>query len=172
MGGVGNSHGIGLSFEETPAPTVKPAEGRVAIREGRVVTVGHAVLSVPGVTGVRLKDTYYVPPDGPDPLTHFPISMESEPIDAARRKYGRAELCLGAGEPHGPARALRARDQFVLLEGFRTLQHPRKERVHPWADAQGLSGDTERRGGEPNIFAHEDGVSEQPITCTEKSAWR
>ena len=31
---VGISHGIGLSFEETPAPTIKPVEGRVPVRRG------------------------------------------------------------------------------------------------------------------------------------------
>jgi Xaa-Pro dipeptidase len=73
---VGISHGIGLAFEETPAPTIKPAEGRVAVREGMVLTVGHAVLSVPGVGGVRLEDTYHILRDGPVPLTDFPIGLQ------------------------------------------------------------------------------------------------
>jgi len=72
---VGISHGIGLAFEETPAPTIKPAEGRVVVREGMVLTVGHAVLSVPGVGGVRLEDTYQILPDGPALLTEFPIGL-------------------------------------------------------------------------------------------------
>ncbi len=73
---VGISHGIGLAFEETPAPTIRPAEGRVAVREGMVLTLGHAVLSVPGVGGVRLEDTHQILPDGPAPLTHFPIGLQ------------------------------------------------------------------------------------------------
>jgi len=72
---VGISHGIGLSFEETPAPTIKPAEGRVAVREGMVLTVGHTVLSVPGLGGVRLEDTYHVSPEGLVPLTDFPTEL-------------------------------------------------------------------------------------------------
>ena len=72
---VGISHGIGLSFEETPAPTIKPAEGRVPVREGMVLTVGHTVLSVPGVGGVRLEDTYHVSPQGLVPLTDFPTEL-------------------------------------------------------------------------------------------------
>jgi Xaa-Pro aminopeptidase len=72
---VGISHGIGLSFEETPAPTIKPAEGRVPVRKGMVLTVGHTVLSVPGVGGVRLEDTYHVSPQGLVPLTDFPTEL-------------------------------------------------------------------------------------------------
>ncbi|MCX6626656.1 MAG: M24 family metallopeptidase, partial [Candidatus Solibacter sp.] len=73
---VGISHGIGLSFEETPAPTIKPAEGRVPVREGMVLTVGHTVLSVPGLGGVRFEDTYQVSPQGLVSLTDFPTELE------------------------------------------------------------------------------------------------
>ena len=69
---VGISHGIGLAFEETPAPTIKPADGMVALQAGMVLTIGHAVLSVPGVGGVRVEDTYHLLPEGPVPLTVFP----------------------------------------------------------------------------------------------------
>jgi Xaa-Pro dipeptidase len=73
---VGISHGIGLSFEETPAPTIKPAEGRVPVREGMVLTIGHTVLSVPGLGGVRFEDTYHVAPQGLVLLTGFPTELE------------------------------------------------------------------------------------------------
>jgi Xaa-Pro aminopeptidase len=72
---VGISHGIGLSFEETPAPTIKPAEGRVPVREGMVLTVGHTVLSVPGLGGVRIENTYHISPRGPVALTDFPAEL-------------------------------------------------------------------------------------------------
>ena len=72
---VGISHGIGLAFEETPAPTIKPADGMVAIQAGMVLTIGHAVLSVPGVGGVRVEDTYHILPDGPVSLTPFPVDL-------------------------------------------------------------------------------------------------
>jgi Xaa-Pro aminopeptidase len=72
---MGISHGIGLAFEEIPAPTIKPAEAKVAVREGMVLTVGHSVLSIPGVGGVRLEDTYHVSPSGPAPLTSFPVGL-------------------------------------------------------------------------------------------------
>ncbi len=72
---MGISHGIGLAFEEIPAPTIKPAEAKVAVREGMVLTVGHSVLSIPGVGGVRLEDTYHISPSGPVPLTSFPVGL-------------------------------------------------------------------------------------------------
>lgn len=67
----GFSHSIGLSFEETPAPTISPGDSGIEIREGMTLTVGHSVLSVPGVGGVRLEDTFYVSGEGADPLTDY-----------------------------------------------------------------------------------------------------
>jgi len=72
---VGISHGIGLAFEETPAPTIKPADGMVALQAGMALTIGHAVLSVPGVGGVRVEDTYHLLSEGPVPLTPFPVGL-------------------------------------------------------------------------------------------------
>ncbi len=72
---MGISHGIGLTFEETPAPTIKPADGLVILQAGMVLTIGHAVLSVPGVGGVRVEDTYLLLPEGPVPLTQFPVDL-------------------------------------------------------------------------------------------------
>jgi Xaa-Pro aminopeptidase len=67
----GFSHSIGLSFEETPAPTIAPGDSGMQIREGMTLTVGHSVLSVPGVGGVRLEDTFYVSGEGAAPLTEY-----------------------------------------------------------------------------------------------------
>ena len=75
---MGISHGIGLAFEEIPAPTIKPAEAKVAVHEGMVLTVGHSVLSIPGIGGVRLEDTYHVSPTGPVSLTRFPVGLTVE----------------------------------------------------------------------------------------------
>lgn len=56
---AGISPGIGLGFEETPAPTIHPGHAGYPLRERMGLTVGHSVLSVPGVGGVRLEDTYF-----------------------------------------------------------------------------------------------------------------
>lgn len=71
----GISHSIGLSFEETPAPTIHPGHAGLPVREGMTLTVGHSVLSVPGIGGVRLEDTFYISADGPTPLTSFPSEL-------------------------------------------------------------------------------------------------
>ena len=56
----GISHSIGLDFEEMPRPTIHPADSRVELREGMTMTVGHSVLSVPGIGGVRIEDTFHL----------------------------------------------------------------------------------------------------------------
>ncbi len=72
----GISHSIGLGFEETPAPTIHPGDSAIKISEGMVLTVGHSVLAVPGIGGVRLEDTFQITADGPILLTRFPTDLE------------------------------------------------------------------------------------------------
>ena len=72
---AGISHSIGLSFEETPAPTIQPADSGIQICEGMTVTVGHPVLSVPGTGGVRLEDTFHISEGKAQPLTVFPSGL-------------------------------------------------------------------------------------------------
>lgn len=73
----GISHGIGLTFEETPMPTIHPGDSAVTIAENMTLTVGHSVLSVPGIGGVRLEDTYLVTAEGAEPLTTFGTDLET-----------------------------------------------------------------------------------------------
>lgn len=63
--GVG--HGVGLEIHEAPM-LLRASEGAVA--EGNVVTIEPAVY-LPGRFGVRLEDTVWVGPDGPERLTNF-----------------------------------------------------------------------------------------------------
>ena len=72
---AGISHSIGLSFEETPAPTIHPGDSGIQICDGMTVTVGHPVLSVPGTGGVRLEDTFYISEGKAHPLTVFPSEL-------------------------------------------------------------------------------------------------
>ena len=71
----GISHSIGLGFEESPAPTIHLTDATMQILEGMTLTVGHSVLSVPGVGGVRIEDTFYIKSDGPEALTTFPAEL-------------------------------------------------------------------------------------------------
>ncbi len=73
---AGISHSIGLSFEETPAPTIHPGDSGIQISDGMTVTVGHPVLSVPGTGGVRLEETFHISGGIAKPLTAFPTELE------------------------------------------------------------------------------------------------
>jgi Xaa-Pro aminopeptidase len=72
----GISHGIGLRFEETPATTILPQHRTVELREGMTMTIGHTILAVPGVGGVRFEDVFRVTPDGGEALHPYPIDWE------------------------------------------------------------------------------------------------
>jgi Xaa-Pro dipeptidase len=69
----GIGHGLGLRFEETPAPTILPPHKSVPLRAGMTMTIGHPVLAVPGFGGVRHEDVYRVTPNGGEPLAPYPI---------------------------------------------------------------------------------------------------
>ena len=65
----GISHGIGLDFEEKPRPTIHQADAQVELCGSMTLTVGHSVMSVPGIGGVRIEDTFFLKEDGVERLT-------------------------------------------------------------------------------------------------------
>jgi Xaa-Pro aminopeptidase len=69
----GIGHGIGLRFEEPPAPTIIPPHKNMPLAEGMTVTIGHPVLAIPGFGGARFEDVYRLGAGGPDPLVDYPI---------------------------------------------------------------------------------------------------
>jgi Xaa-Pro aminopeptidase len=69
----GLGHGIGLRFEERPAPTIIPPHKSIPLEEGMTVTIGHTVLAIPGFGGVRFEDVYRVGSAGATPLAEYPI---------------------------------------------------------------------------------------------------
>jgi Xaa-Pro dipeptidase len=69
----GIGHGIGLRFEEPPAPTIIPPHRQLPLAEGMTVTIGHPVLAIPGFGGARFEDVYRLTADGPQPLAEYPI---------------------------------------------------------------------------------------------------
>jgi Xaa-Pro dipeptidase len=69
----GIGHGIGLRFEEPPAPTIIPPHRSLPLVEGMTVTIGHPVLAIPGFGGVRFEDVYRLGAEGPQPLAEYPI---------------------------------------------------------------------------------------------------
>jgi Xaa-Pro aminopeptidase len=72
----GISHGIGLRFEETPASTIIKQHQNVQLQEGMTITIGHTILAIPGVGGVRNEDVYLVTPKGAQILFPYPASVE------------------------------------------------------------------------------------------------
>jgi Xaa-Pro aminopeptidase len=72
----GIGHGIGLRFEEPPAPTIIPPHKGLPLLEGMTITIGHPVLAIPGFGGARFEDVYRLGAGGPEPLFEYPI----EPI--------------------------------------------------------------------------------------------
>jgi Xaa-Pro dipeptidase len=72
----GISHGIGLRFEEKPASTIIKQHRNVVLQEGMTVTIGHTILAIPGIGGVRNEDVYQIEPDGCKVLFPYPTSIE------------------------------------------------------------------------------------------------
>ncbi len=68
----GIGHGLGLRFEETPAPTILPPHKGIPLREGMTMTIGHTVLAIPGFGGVRYEDVYRVTGAGGEMLRPYP----------------------------------------------------------------------------------------------------
>jgi Xaa-Pro aminopeptidase len=69
----GISHGIGLRFEENPASTIIPAHSKTKLGENMTITVGHTILAVPGVGGVRFEDVLRITNDGGEILHSYPL---------------------------------------------------------------------------------------------------
>ncbi|MDF1665768.1 MAG: Xaa-Pro peptidase family protein [Planctomycetota bacterium] len=69
----GISHGIGLRFEETPASTIQRTHRNIPIKEDMTLTIGHTILAIPGVGGVRHEDIYRVTKEGGVALYPYPI---------------------------------------------------------------------------------------------------
>jgi Xaa-Pro dipeptidase len=71
----GIAHGIGLRFEETPAPTIIKGHRRQPLQEGMTMALGHTILAVPGVGGARMEDVYRVTTGGGEILVPYPIDQ-------------------------------------------------------------------------------------------------
>ena len=69
----GVSHGIGLRFEENPASTIIPAHRKTQLRADMTMTIGHTILAIPEIGGVRFEDVYRVTEGGGVILHDYPV---------------------------------------------------------------------------------------------------
>ena len=65
----GPVHGVGLEFEEWPHPSHYGGHGQLEIGENWTLAIGHSILPVKGVGGVKFEDTVVVTTEGAKSLT-------------------------------------------------------------------------------------------------------
>lgn len=65
----GYIHGVGLEAEEYPHPSHYPQHGELVLKANMTVSVGHAVLAVPGIGGYRREDVIRITDSGCEVLT-------------------------------------------------------------------------------------------------------
>ena len=65
----GYIHGVGLESEEYPHPSHYPQHGEIMLKPNMTVSVGHAVLAVPGLGGYRREDVVRITDHGCEVLT-------------------------------------------------------------------------------------------------------
>ena len=63
-------------FEEKPASTIIKPHRDVELQEGMTVTIGHTILAISGIGGVREEDVYRVEEGGCKILFPYPASTE------------------------------------------------------------------------------------------------
>lgn len=65
----GYIHGVGLEAEEYPHPSHYPQHGEIVLKPNMTVSIGHAVLAVPGIGGYRREDVVRITESGCEVLT-------------------------------------------------------------------------------------------------------
>jgi Xaa-Pro aminopeptidase len=68
----GPVHGVGLEFEEWPHPSHYFSHTELKIAEGWTLAIGHSILPVRGVGGVKFEDTIQVTAEGGKSLNCMP----------------------------------------------------------------------------------------------------
>ena len=66
----GPVHGVGLEFEEWPHPSHYFSHVQLEINENWTLAIGHSILPVKDVGGIKIEDTIQVTADGGKSLTH------------------------------------------------------------------------------------------------------
>ncbi len=66
----GPVHGVGLEFEEWPHPSHYFNHLQLEIAENWTLAIGHSILPVKTIGGVKIEDTIQITPEGGQSLTH------------------------------------------------------------------------------------------------------
>jgi Xaa-Pro aminopeptidase len=66
----GPVHGVDLEFEEWPHPSHYPGHLQSEIGENWALAVGHSILPVRSIGGVKIEDTIVVTSNGDESLNH------------------------------------------------------------------------------------------------------
>jgi len=66
----GPVHGVGLEFEEWPHPSHYFAHTQLEIGENWTLAVGHSILAVRSVGGIKIENTVLITPNGGESLNH------------------------------------------------------------------------------------------------------
>ena len=72
----GPVHGVGLEFEEWPHPSHYPSHLQLEMKENWTLAIGHSLLTVRPVGGVRIEDTVLLTPSGGECLTRTPRILD------------------------------------------------------------------------------------------------
>lgn len=67
----GIAHGIGLAFEEKPFVTIFPEDYVAELKTNMTLSIGHSILSVPGIGGARVEDVYLISEYGAELLVEY-----------------------------------------------------------------------------------------------------
>jgi Xaa-Pro dipeptidase len=73
----GPVHGVGLEFEEWPHPSHYFNHAQLELKENWTLAIGHSILPVKDVGGVKIEDTVQIAADGSKSLTHVPTNVQS-----------------------------------------------------------------------------------------------
>ncbi len=71
----GPIHGVGLEFEEWPHPSHYPNHSELRMKENWTLAVGHSLLAVRPVGGIKIEDTVVLSSGGGEYLTKTPRTL-------------------------------------------------------------------------------------------------
>jgi len=72
----GPIHGVGLEFEEWPHPSHYPTHTQLKMRENWTLAIGHSLLTIGSIGGIKIEDTVLLRPNGAEYLSRASRVLE------------------------------------------------------------------------------------------------